>query len=87
MPQPQITESTTNETTVNYTNQEQTTTRTHGFKHHSLPMTEPSPETSPQKQTSSQDDPTNQNQTKPDNWDLMTKSQRRYWYTHRNKIN
>jgi hypothetical protein len=42
IPQPQITESTTNETTVNYTNQEQTTTRTHGFKHHSLPTIEPS---------------------------------------------
>ena len=40
-PQPHITESTTNETTVNYPNQEQTTTRTHGFKHHSLPTIEP----------------------------------------------
>ena len=38
--QPHITEPTTNETTVNYPNQEQTTTRTHGFKHHSLPTTE-----------------------------------------------
>ena len=47
VPQPLITESTTNETTVNYPNQEQTTT-THGFKHHSLLTTEPSPETSPQ---------------------------------------
>ena len=34
--QPHITESTTNETPVNYPNQEQTTTKTHGFKHHSL---------------------------------------------------
>jgi hypothetical protein len=40
VPQPHITESTTNETTVNYPNQEQTTTRTHGFKHHSLPTIE-----------------------------------------------
>ena len=40
IPQPHITESITNETTVNYPNQEQTTTRTHGFKHHSLPTTE-----------------------------------------------
>ena len=86
VPQPHIAESTINETTVDYLNQEQTTMRTHAFKHHSLLMTEPSPETSPQKQTSSQDDSTNQNQTKPDNWDLMTKSQRRYWYNHRNKV-
>ena len=53
VPQPLITESTTNETTFNYLNQEQTTMRTHGFKHHSLPMTElplefPSYEPSPQ---------------------------------------
>ena len=35
-PQPHITESITNETTINYPNQDQTTTWTHGFKHHSL---------------------------------------------------
>ncbi len=40
-PQPHITEYTTNETTANYLNQEQTTMRTHGFKHHPLPTTEP----------------------------------------------
>ena len=45
--QPLITESTTNETTVNYPNQEQTTTRTHGFKHHSLLTTEHVTEPSP----------------------------------------
>ena len=40
-PQSQVTESTINETTVNYPYQEQTTTRTRGFKHHSLPMIDP----------------------------------------------
>ena len=40
-PQPLITEFTTNETTANYSNQEQTTTRTHEFKHHSLLTTDP----------------------------------------------
>ena len=44
--QPHITESTTNETTVNYPNQVQTITRTQGFKHHSLPTIE-SPSESP----------------------------------------
>ena len=41
VPQPHTTESTTNETTIDYPDQEQTTTRTHGFKHHSLPTIEP----------------------------------------------
>ena len=36
VPQPYITEITTNEATLNYPNQEQTVMRTHGFKHHSL---------------------------------------------------
>jgi hypothetical protein len=48
VPQPHTTESTTNETTMNYPNQEQTTMWTHGFKHHSLPTVEPPSESPPQ---------------------------------------
>jgi hypothetical protein len=41
VPQLHITDSSTNEISVNYPNQEQTTTRIHEFKHHSLPTIEP----------------------------------------------
>jgi hypothetical protein len=64
IPQPLITEFTTNETTINFPNQEQSTTKTRGFKHHSLPTIELPP-------------------IKPDNWDSMTKQQRRFWYKHK----
>ena len=68
--QPHIIESTTNETTINYPNQEQTTTRTHGFKHHSLPTTMP-------------DDP--KLELPPDIWDQMSDKQRRHYFSRRNK--
>jgi hypothetical protein len=88
IPQAQITESTTNETTTNYTNQEQTTTRTRGFKHHSpsilespsespsqeLPLQEPMTSTTMETPTQSQTTP-----SKPPNWSGMSKTQRRHW--------
>ena len=85
IPQPQITESTTNETTVNYTNQEQTTTRTHGFKHHSLPTIEQVTEPSPLEleiPTLAQAQPTPI--PKPDNWNQMSARAKAHWF-HKHK--
>ena len=72
--QPHITESTTNETTINYSNQEQTIMRTHGFKHHSLPTIESSSEP-----LSQPTPPTPQQQLPPDVWARMSNSQRKNW--------
>ena len=80
VPQPHTTESTTNETTVNYPNQEQTTMRTHGFKQHSLPTTEHVTEPSPLEleiptlaQTQATPIP------KPDNWNQMSARTKANW--------
>ena len=85
IPQPQITESTTNETTVNYTNQEQTTTRTHGFEHHSPPTSETPPE-SPSKV--SEISATSQliSMQFPDNWSQMSRRAKKSW-TQSHKTN
>ena len=89
VPQPHITESTTNETTVNYPNQEQTITGTHGFKHHSLLTTEPPSESSPtpfnvhmaiadpHREHDDQDQPPPN--VKPINWNQMSASAKRRW--------
>ena len=95
--QPHITESTTNETTVNYPNQEQTTTRTHGFKHHSLPTTEPPSESSPtpfnvhmaiadpHREHEDQDQPDPIEKTeKPAHWNQMSAKAKTNWHK-RNK--
>ena len=73
--QPHITESTTNETTINYSNQEQTIMRTHGFKHHSLPKTDPpsEPPSQPILPTPSQQE------LPPEVWARMSNSQRKNW--------
>ena len=78
VPQPHITESTTNETTVNYPDQEQTTTRTHGFKHLSLPTIEP-PFESPSQV--SEISATSQfiSMQFPDNWSQMSRRAKKNW--------
>jgi hypothetical protein len=81
-PQPHITESTANETTTNYPNQEQTTTKTQGFKHLSMPMIEPpseSPSTplvTPLHSNSTTSTPLN---NKPSNWNQMSAKAKRNW--------
>ena len=85
VPHPYITEITTNEAILNYPNQEQTVMRTHGFKHHSLPMTtnqSPEPPSAPQimPQDTSQPPPT----SKPTNWNQMSVAAQQKW-RQRNK--
>ena len=87
VPQSHITESSTNDVSVNYPNQEQTTTRTHGFKHHSLSMVDIQSESPPQEptiSTTSQHHPTIQ---KPLNWHHMSTTQRRNWHKHNVSLN
>ena len=85
VPQPYITEITTNEAILNYPNQEQTVMRTHGFKHHSLPTTEHVTEPSPLEleiptlaQTQATPIP------KPDNWNQMSARAKANWF-HKHK--
>ena len=84
-PQPHITESITNETTVNYPNQEQTTTWTHGFKHHSLPMIDPSLESLLSEVAKSISSQKHNEIQKPANWNEMSASARKNWYNRRKK--
>ena len=80
VPQPYITEITTNEATLNYPNQEETTPKIHGFKHHSLPITERVTEPSQielEIPTLAQTQPTSI--PKPDNWNQMSARTKANW--------
>ena len=87
IPQPYITEITTNEATLNYPNQKQTTPKTHGFKHHSLPMIEPLSESPSQELAQSPLSPPkpSQQQLPPEEWAKMTNLQRKYWRRRHHK--
>jgi len=87
--QPHIIESTTNETTVNYPNQEQTTTRTHVFEHHSPPTItyNHQPPPPPQEVSITQSqllDFSTASQLAlmqfPENWSQMSRRARKYWF-------
>ena len=81
VPQSHIKESTTNEITVYYPNQEQTTARTHGSLHHSLPMTTnqpPEPPSAPP-QIIPQDTSQPPSNSKPANWNQMSASAQMRW--------
>jgi hypothetical protein len=78
VPQSHITESSTNEISVNYPNQEQTTTKTHGFKHHSPPMIDLPSESPPQDPEISATSQLISMQF-PDNWSQMSRRAKKSW--------
>ena len=98
MPQPHTSESTTNETTIDYPDQEQPTTRTQGFKHHSLPTIEPPSESSPipfnahmaianpHREHEDQDQPDPIGKTeKPAHWNQMSATAKTNWLNRKKK--
>ena len=99
VPQTHITESTTNEATLNYPNQKQTTTRTHGFEHHSQPTVETPSESSPtpinahlaianpHREHEDQDQPDPIGKTeKPAHWNQVSATAKTNWRKRNNKI-